>query len=345
VKTLKVFRLCGVGMLTLIAASGLLLSAPPSGEPAGTPAGARATDGKWPDSPDGFASVHALGQNGTTGGKGGKTVTVKNQADLEKYAGMPEPCILRVEGTIAVEPFGKKMPVASNKTIIGAGAGATIVHGGFKLIRVANVIIRNLTIRDSYVEGDWEGKTNDYDAIQVDDSHHLWVDHCRLTRMGDGILDLRKASDYITVSWNILSHHNKAFGVGWTRNADKLRVTVHHNWIHDTHQRNPSFDNGTGHFYNNFLENITGYGNYSRGRAKVVVENSVFRNVKDPLPCDPGAELAARGNSIQGSPGRNEAKGSAFDPRRFYPYALDEASRVPEILKAGAGPQADIGTG
>ncbi|MCL3994274.1 pectate lyase, partial [Streptomyces lavenduligriseus] len=35
---------------------------------------------------DGFASVNALGQNGTYGGRGGEIVTVKTLADLEKYA-------------------------------------------------------------------------------------------------------------------------------------------------------------------------------------------------------------------------------------------------------------------
>jgi pectate lyase len=237
------------------------------------------------------------------------------------------------------------MSVSSHKTILGVGADATIRHGGFKLMGVSNVILRNLTIRDSYVEGDLEGKTNDFDAIQIDDSHHVWIDHCHLSRMGDGILDIRKTSDYITVSWTILSDHNKTFGIGWTTNADKLHVTIHHSWFRNTNQRNPSFDNGTGHLFNNYLENITAYGNYSRGRAKLVVENSVFVNVANPLQRSPEAELVSRGNILKNSPGDNKAKGSAFDPRKFYAYRLDEAAKVPDLLKTGAGPREEIGSG
>ena len=40
----------------------------------------------------------------------------------------------------------------------------------------------------------------------------------------------------------MLSSNNKAFGIGWTENVT-ARMTIHHNWIHDTNQRNPSTDN------------------------------------------------------------------------------------------------------
>jgi pectate lyase len=288
---------------------------------------------------DGFASVNALGQKGTTGGKGGKIITVRTQADLEKFAALPDPYVIRIAGEIAIEPFGKEIAVASHKTIVGAGKDAALVHGGLRLINVQNVIIQNLTIRDSYVEGDFDGKTNDFDAIQIDDSHHIWIDHCHLTHMGDGLIDLRKTSDYVTVSWTILSDHNKAFGIGWTPNANKLHATLHHNWIHNTVQRNPSFDNGTGHLYNNYLEDVKSYGNYSRGRARLVVENSVFKNVANPLECGDEAELAASGNLFEKVTGRQESKGKSFDPRTFYNYKLDPTARVVDIVRAGAGPQ------
>lgn len=120
--------------------------------------------------------------------------------------------------------------------------------------------------------------------------------------MGDGLIDYRKLSDYLTVSWCVLSEHNKAFGVGCTKGVSNLHLTVHHTWIHDTNQRNPSLDNGTGHLYNNWLQNIASYGNYARGRAKVVVENSVFDKANNPLQCDATAELVSRGNLFTDSP-------------------------------------------
>jgi pectate lyase len=310
-----------------------------SGKPS-TPVAAIAP--KWSLTADGFASINALDQNGTTGGAGGQTVTVDNLADLEKYALAAEPYIILVKGTIAKEPFGKEIKIASNKTFIGLGADATILHGELSLKNVSNIIVRNLTIRDSWIPDDPQGKLKDFDGLQIDNSHHIWIDHCLLTHMEDGLIDFRKESDYLTVSWCVLSNHNKAFGIGWSSSAGKRHVTLHHTWIHDTNQRNPSLDNGTGHLYNNWLQNISSYGNYSRGKSKVVVENSVFDHVQNPLLCDVEAELVSRGNLVNDSPGRNDAKGEAFNPRNFYEYSPDAADAVPDLLKNYAGPQQAI---
>jgi pectate lyase len=285
----------------------------------------------------GFASLNG----GTTGGAGGQTVTVTNQSDLENYAGSSDPYIIKVQGTITISPFGKEVNVTSNKTIVGVGADATIKEGGFRIINQRNVIIRNLTIRDTYVASDHEGKSQDYDAIQVDTSQNIWFDHCHFTRGGDGLLDLRKDTDYVTVSWCILSHHNKCWGVGWTDNVIS-KMTLHHNWIHDTEVRNPSFDNAIGHLYNNFLEDISGYGNWIRGNAIAVIENSYYENVKDPWYVDNG-EMVTRGNKAVNCSGRQEGnKGTAFDPSSYYSYTLDPVDDVPNLLRTYAGPSANI---
>ncbi|WP_078912433.1 right-handed parallel beta-helix repeat-containing protein [Streptomyces sp. NRRL S-646] len=195
--------------------------------PAGAPATVSPDADRFSDRPHGFASL----AGGTTGGAGGKVVTVTDQASLAKYAAAEEPYIIRVSGSIAVEPFGSNIVVGSNKTVIGIGDTGEIVHGELHLDPgTHNVIIRNLTIRDSYVEGDWDGRTQDFDAIQMDTVDHVWIDHNRLTHMGDGLIDLGKDSQYITVSYSQFSNHNKAFGIGWTTNV-KTQVTIDHNWI------------------------------------------------------------------------------------------------------------------
>ncbi|WP_198168504.1 hypothetical protein [Herbidospora yilanensis] len=85
-------------------------------------------------------------------------------------------------------------------------------------------------------------------------AHHVWIDHNHITRMNDGLID----TTYLTVSWNIIAEGRKASGIGWTPNAS----------------RNPSTDNvAHAHLYNNYLQNITGYGNYARGATKMVIEN------------------------------------------------------------------------
>ncbi|AZM51383.1 pectate lyase [Streptomyces sp. WAC 01529] len=314
-------------------------------------ADAPATAPAWADdTADGFASVHALGQKGTYGGRDGRTVTVRTLADLERYASAPEPYVIVVAATIAMDPKGKEIKVASDKTIVGAGTSGQIVGGGFFLGRgVHNVIIRNLTIRDAY-HGIWNDKEHDWDAVQMDGAHHVWIDHNDLRHMADGLIDSRKDTTYVTVSWNKLSHNNKTFGIGWTENTT-ADLTIHHNWFRETEQRNPSTDNvAHAHLYNNYLQDDPGtditssYGNYSRGRTKMVLENSYFHGVRNPVIKDGTAALVQRGNVFSGTSGRNESGGTAFDPKAYYHYRLDKAADVPRLLKSGAGPRSSMGT-
>ncbi|WP_328977131.1 pectinesterase family protein [Streptomyces canus] len=299
---------------------------------------------------DGFASVNALGQNGTYGGRDGQIVTVKTLADLEKYATASEPYVIVVAATITMDPVGKEIKVQSNKTIVGSGTSGQIVGGGFFLgSGVHNVIIRNLTIRDAY-QGVWNDKEHDFDAIQMDGAHHVWIDHNDLRHMADGLIDVRKDSTYVTVSWNKLSQDNKAFGIGWTENV-VTDITIHHNWIRETEQRNPSTDNAAhAHLYNNFLEDVAGtdinssYGNYSRGATRMVLENSYFQGFKNPVIKDSTASIVQKGNTFVGTSGRNESGGTAFDPKTYYAYTLDKTADVPALLKSGAGPRSSIGT-
>ncbi|MEV0453621.1 RICIN domain-containing protein [Catellatospora methionotrophica] len=295
----------------------------------------------WSSSPDGFASTGG----GTTGGAAGATVTVSTFADLQRYVTAAEPYVIRVSGAITVTPKGTELRVASNKTIVGVGTSGHIVGGGFFLgTGVRNVIIRNLTIRDTQMaDDDPDDKVYDYDGIQMDTADHVWIDHNTITRMNDGLIDSRKDTSYLTISWNVLSSNNKAFGIGWTDNVT-ARMTIHHNWIKDTNQRNPSTDNvAYAHLYNNYLSNVASYGNYARGATKMVLENSYFENVKDPYYPDATAQLRQSGSICVSCTGKQQTLGSAFTPGSFYAYTLDAAADVPTLLRTYAGPQANIG--
>ncbi|WP_298553183.1 pectinesterase family protein [Streptomyces luteogriseus] len=325
-----------------LGATGEARAAEPARAEMSTPSAAR-----WTDQAHGFASL----AGGTTGGAGGKVVTVTDQASLAKYAAAEEPYVIRVAGSVAVAPFGSDIVVASNKTIIGVGDTGEIVHGELHLNPgTHNVIIRNLTIRDSYVEGDWDGKTTDFDAIQMDSVHHVWIDHNRFTHMGDGLLDIRKDSEYVTVSYNQFSNHNKAFGIGWTDNV-RTQITIDHNWFTGTKQRNPSADNcAYAHLYNNYVsaqvadgDPVWTYGNWSRGRTKMVIENSYYDRVQHPYQADATAELVERGSILRRTSGRTDEWGAAFAPRDFYDYRLDPAAAVPALVKKFSGPQRRIG--
>ncbi|WP_381173486.1 pectinesterase family protein [Streptomyces mangrovi] len=308
---------------------------------------ASVTADRWTDRAHGFASL----AGGTTGGAGGKVVTVTDQASLARYAAAEEPYVIRVRGSVAVEPFGSDIVVGSDKTIIGVGDTGEIVHGELHLDPgTHNVIIRNLTIRDSYVEGDWDGKTTDFDAIQMDTADHVWIDHNRFTHMGDGLLDIRKDSQYVTVSYNQFSNHNKAFGIGWTTNV-QTQITIDHNWFTGTKQRNPSADNcAYAHLYNNYVsaqvtdgDPVWTYGNWSRGHTKMVIENGYYDGVQHPYQADSTAELVQRGSILRNTGGRTDTWGAAFDPRAFYDYRLDPAAAVPALVGRFSGPQKRIG--
>ncbi|MFE9625857.1 pectinesterase family protein [Streptomyces sp. NPDC006527] len=317
------------------------------GEAHAAPPSAPAAAPRWSDRAHGFASL----AGGTTGGAGGKVVTVTDQASLAKYAAAEEPYVIRVAGSIAVEPFGAEIAVTSNKTVVGVGDTGEIVHGELHLDPgTHNVIIRNLTIRDSAVEGNWDCKDTDFDGIQMDTVHHVWVDHNRFSNICDGQLDVRKNSEYVTVSYNRFENNNKTFGLGWTTDV-KTQITIDHNLFSHTKQRNPSVDNAAyAHLYNNYLtaqadpdDPVWTYGNWSRGRTKMVIENSYYRDVQHPYQADATAELVERGSILRNTTGRHDEWGAAFDPRDFYSYRLDPAAAVPALVTRFSGPQKRIG--
>ncbi|KFA71344.1 hypothetical protein S40288_08958 [Stachybotrys chartarum IBT 40288] len=286
------------------------------------------------DVADGFASLNG----GTTGGLGGTEVTVDNVDDLRQYAAAEGPYIIKVQGTIVVEPEGEELEVASDKTIVGVGANAAIAQGGFGIHGVQNVIIRNLRITNP---GDPD--TSDHDGIQADGSSNIWIDHCHFEAGGDGLVDLRRDTTFWTVSNNIFRNHDKTFGIGWTENV-VAEGTIHHNWFDNTNQRNPSADNLLhAHLYNNYVTGITSYGHYARGATDARIENVYFSDTRNPVTTDPEATLTSVGNIYDGTSGTVAAdQGESFDPAAFYAYALDATEDVPGIVEARAGPRANV---
>ena len=293
---------------------------------------------------DGFAAVSGKGLSTTTGGEGGKIVTVATFDDFRKYAESSEPYIILVKGRITPPSKGYGVNVKSNKTIVGLGTDATLYQIELHIMQQQNIIIRNIINRDSYVEGNYDCKDTDWDGIQADGCHHLWIDHCWFTHNCDGLIDLRHACDYVTVSWVHFSNHNKTFGLGWTEETD-FRTTIHHCWFDSTNQRNPSFDMGIGHLYNNYVSDVTSYGNLARGEARVIIENSYFENTKNPVQISDNAKLFISGLQFSGCTGSNSGNVSTppYDLQSYYSYSLDSTNIVKALVSAYSGPIEGMG--
>ncbi|WP_322754634.1 polysaccharide lyase family 1 protein [Frankia sp. Cas3] len=284
---------------------------------------------------DGFAA-------GTTGGAAGATVTVTTAADLARYAGADQPYVLTVTGVIALTG---QIKVASNKTIVGAAKGAGLTGGGLNIRNVTNVIVRNLTI--SLATGT--------DAISVYGSQHVWITQNDLSSdmthgkdYYDGLLDITKASDLVTVSWNRFHDHYKVMLISAsdddTADRGKLHVTIHHNWFTNVNSRLPSLRFGTGHVYDNVFQTADTAVN-SRMGAVVLLESNVFRGVGTPVittgySTEPGTAILSSdhpndfGNA---TPAGTAASSSTV--QLPYAYLAEPAATIAASVPAGAGPR------
>jgi pectate lyase len=297
--------------------------------------------------PIGFASVNALGQNGTTGGAGGPTVTVDTASEFLTAIAQTGPLNIKVSGMLALP--GPMHNVTSDKTIVGVGANSGFTGGGLNIglpvsdsvtsppaNAVHNVIVRNLNFRNA-----------PDDAINVQMfSHHIWIDHNSLSQSFDGLIDVKRGSDYVTVSWNHTFQHTKNMLLGHDDNAGAqdighLRVTYHHNWFDRTPQRNPRVRFGEPvHVFNNYYVYNTDVGVACQANAGCVVEGNYFEDVEEPFSLSyagPRGRIVARNNVFVGESGTGETGGTVVEPRTYYSYTVADPTGVKATVVAGAG--------
>ncbi len=285
---------------------------------------------------EGFAAVLGEGLLATTGGIGGEFVIVENTTDFVNAIKDDVPRIVVVKGQIvsmlsnntmnleiatnlenkmAVKSKGGYgLSVGSNKIIVGYDENAEL-YGGLKINNESNVIVSNLNIH-----GVWP-YTGPSDTLEVDNSHHVWLNHLSIWNSKDGNLDIKTGADYITVSWckfwyeNVVcewdtkdgTQGNREYKKGDTALAkdhghrlscligsgagdhddtdmDKLHVTYHHNWFADfVNERMPRVMYGRAHIYNNYYTCSDNL--YCVGvdsYASVLIENNYFKGANNP---------------------------------------------------------------
>ncbi|MFI5933971.1 family 16 glycoside hydrolase [Actinoplanes sp. NPDC051494] len=294
----------------------------------------------------GFAAVNAWGRNGTTGGAGGPVVAVSTAAELIAAIAATGPLTVCVSGTITL-PAGM-YDVSSDKSIVGVGATAGITGGGLNIGlpvsavteppagAVHNVIVQNLSFR---------GASDDSINVQMF-SHHVWIDHNDLAQGYDGLIDIKRGSSYVTVSWNHTHHHTKNMLLGHdddngAQDTGRLKVSYHHNWFDATPQRNPRVRFGEPvHVWNNYYFYNTDTGVACQNTAGCMVEGNYFEDVEEPVTntyAGPAGRCVARNNVFVGESGAPVCSGTVQEPSAYYAYTLDDPATVKSLVTAGAG--------
>ncbi|MFF9686470.1 polysaccharide lyase family 1 protein [Streptomyces sp. NPDC014623] len=200
--------------------------------------------------------------------------------------------------------------VPSNTTLVGVGKDATVIGASLQVKNVSNVIVRNISFEDTYdcfpqwdpTDGDNGAWNSEYDNLVVYGSSHVWVDHNTFSdgdrpdagqpryfgqvyQQHDGLFDIVRGADLVTVSWNVLKNHDKTMLIGNSDGAGasdrgKLRVTLHHNLFKDVKERAPRVRFGQVDSYNNHFVTTKGaaYG-YTYGigaESRLVAEHNAF---------------------------------------------------------------------
>lgn len=317
------------------------------------------------DMPVGYATL----EGGTVGGAGGPTVTVYTYDELKAAAtDSDSPRIIRVSGTIT---GSEQIYVRSNKTILGL-PGSKLSGVGLRLSEVSNVILRNLTIEG--VVADLGG--GDQDAITLKyGTHHVWIDHCDLRAQPvgepfvvngneeyyDGLIDITRGCDFITVSWTKFTDSWKAVliggGSGEVENIGKQHVTLYDNYFLDCLERGPYVGLSQAHVFNDYtrVTRLTGHignGISLRDNAQVRVDDCYFdHTLVEDEGMSPSFPIITGYSSAVGGPGVvTNAESNIFvntiephidgPPGDFVPpydYSPIPAEQVPAVVSAGAG--------
>lgn len=240
----------------------------------------------------------------------------------------------------------------SNITFEGVGEDAT-AHKWSLLVKSANNIeIRNLAVMEFYDDG-----------ISLDtDNFNCWVHNCDIFYgqnraamggdkdqvKGDGSLDVKSGSSWITFSFNHFWDCGKTSLCGMTQDiGTEFFVTYHHNWFDHSDSRHPRVRAGTIHIYNNYYDGVSKYGAGSTTGSNLFVESNYFRNTKYPVLIsnqgsdtgtfsgEDGGMIKMYGNEIVGG---NQVINAKDNPTEFDAYIADARDeQVPSTYKAKQG--------
>lgn len=178
---------------------------------------------------------------------------------------------------------GKNVQSDLSITIEGIGEDAGIRGFGMLLRNAGNVELRNFAVMLCMD-----------DCISIDtDNANIWVHNLDLfygntggdadQAKGDGTIDMKGDSQYVTISYNHLWDSGKASLCGMKSESGPNYITYHHNWFDHSDSRHPRIRTMSVHVYNNFYDGNAKYGVGAAYKSSAFVENNVFENCKHPM--------------------------------------------------------------
>ncbi len=178
---------------------------------------------------------------------------------------------------------GKNNTISMNITIEGVGEDATINGFGFLLRNAVNVELRNFGILN-FID----------DGVSLDtDNKYCWIHNLDLfygqaggdsdQAKGDGSVDIKGDSQYITVSSNHFFDSGKCSLCGMTSESGPNYISYNNNWFDHCDSRMPRIRTMSVHVWNNYFDGISKYGVGATSGSSVFVENNYFRATKCPM--------------------------------------------------------------
>lgn len=181
-----------------------------------------------------------------------------------------------------VQIKGKNADAVLNMTIEGVGNDATIRGFGFLVRNSKSVEIRNLAIMSCMDDG-----------VSLDtDNSNIWLHNLDVfygkkgsgdKAKGDGAIDVKSDSKYVTVAYCHLWDTGKSHLCGMKSESGPNYITYHHNWFDHSDSRHPRVRTMSVHVFNNYFDGVAKYCVGSTTGSSVFVENNYFKNCSHPM--------------------------------------------------------------
>ena len=218
-----------------------------------------------------------------------------------------------------------------NMTFEGVGDDATVYGFGFLLRNATSVEFRNLAIMRCLD-----------DAMSLDTNNsHVWIHNMDLfygkkggaadQAKGDGTVDIKANSQYITVAYNRFWDNGKASMCGMKTESGPNYITYHHNWFDHSDSRMARIRTMSVHMYNNYYLHNDVYGVGATMGSSVFMESNYFDATKRPIMSSKqGTDAKGDGTFSGENGGLIKAYGNVFankpDNFSYVPYAENNTS-------------------